>query len=77
MEVNWEIDDGYAGKTRQQTTKIDDEELKENCDSVNEALEYIDRGIDEDFEQNISWYFSNIKEVRRKLRILINRSTQG
>ena len=60
MRVLWEVDDGYAGKSRPQTTIIDDNDL-EACETDEERELLINQEIQFDFEQKISWY-----EVRRE-----------
>lgn len=54
MKVRWEVEDGYVGKSRPQTTEVPDEELAE-CDIEEEREQLIESYIQEDFEQRISW----------------------
>lgn len=53
IEVTWEVADGYAGRTRPQTTKIDHSEIVD-CDSEDEVKWLIEEAIQSDFEQKIS-----------------------
>ena len=55
MRVIWEVDDGYAGKSRPQVTEIPDEEL-EDCDDEEERQALIEDSINDDFDTRISWY---------------------
>ena len=55
MEITWEVDDGYIGKSRPQYTTIDDSEL-EYCETEADKEEIIRQYIQEDFDQRISWY---------------------
>lgn len=59
MKVTWEVDDGYAGKSRPQVTEIDDEELAE-YETEQEKEDFITQCIQDEFEEKITWY-----EVRR------------
>lgn len=54
MIIRWQVQDGYCGGSRPQTTHIDDEELKE-FETDEEREEFIESYIQEDFEQTISW----------------------
>ena len=53
MKVTWEVEDGYAGDARPQTTEIPDYEI-ESCDSLEEAMKLVYEYVQEDFESNIS-----------------------
>ena len=55
MMVTWQVEDGYGGKARPQETEIDDDELAE-LDSDEDRDDYINQCIQEDFDENISWY---------------------
>lgn len=54
MKVVWEVEDGYAGKSRPQTTDVDDGDL-EACESQEEREQVISDAIDHDFSQRIVW----------------------
>ncbi len=56
MEINWEIEDGYAGGSRSQTTTIPDDEL-EMCETDEERRELVYEYIQDDFEQTVRWVF--------------------
>jgi hypothetical protein len=53
LEVRWEVADGYAGRTRPQTTRIDHSEIMD-CDTEEEVRRLIEDSIQNDFEQKIS-----------------------
>lgn len=50
MDITWEIDDGYCGKSRPQTTTIDDEEFAD-CETVEDVDDVIALAVQEDFDQ--------------------------
>lgn len=54
MIVRWQVDDGYAGGERPQSTEIDDEDLA-NLETDTEREDFIHDSIQEDFENKISW----------------------
>ena len=54
MIVYWEVEDGYVGKSRPQSTEISDEDL-DACETEEERERLIEDCIQEDFEQNITW----------------------
>lgn len=54
MIVNWEVEDGYIGKSRPQHTAIDDDELAE-YETEEEKERFIEECVEEDFRQKISW----------------------
>jgi len=57
MKITWEVDDGYCGKSRPQTTEIDDEELAE-YETEEEKEKFIEECIQQDFEQRITWHIT-------------------
>jgi len=54
MIVTWTVEDGYVGKSRPQTTNIDDDDLAE-CETDEEREELISDCIQSDYEMNICW----------------------
>ena len=54
MIVNWEVNDGYCGKSRPQQTVIPDEELVD-CETELEREELIQEYVSNDFNSKISW----------------------
>ena len=69
MRITWEVEDGYAGKSRPQSTQVDDDELL-RCDTVEEALEVIDECVHTDFENTISWCFNGYDSMKSELEEL-------
>ncbi len=72
MEVTWEVEDGYLGKSRPKTTIIPDEEIAD-CETEDEAMQLVEDYVQSDFDNEICWSFSefsaidNIKEMIRKI----------
>lgn len=54
MLVTWEVEDGYAGKSRPKYTEIPDEELDE-LETEEEKMELIYQYVEEDFNNCITW----------------------
>jgi len=52
MKITWEVDDGYAGKSRPQHTEVPDDELEDLTEEEQFAL--IEEYIRGDFEERIS-----------------------
>ena len=67
MEVIYEIEDGYIGKSRPQTVKIDDDELAE-CETLEEKKELIESYVQEDFDQNISWCITDYGDLDEEIK---------
>lgn len=53
MKITWEVDDGYVGKARPQTTEVPDDEL-EVCKNDEERRQVVSDHVQSDFEQSIS-----------------------
>lgn len=57
--VEWEVEDGYAGKSRPQKTEIDTEDYFDNEEwnemTDDEKKEHLESFVQEDFEQKISF----------------------
>ena len=68
MNITWEIEDGYVGKSRPQHTKVPDDEIRE-CERVSEATNLIYSYIDDDFYNNINWCLSY--EIEDEVRELL------
>lgn len=51
--IDWEVSDGYCGKSRPHTTKIDQSELMD-CDTEGDVRELISECIQDHFEQEVS-----------------------
>lgn len=54
MEITWEVEDWYCGKSRPHHTTIPDEEF-EDCETEEEREQLIEDWIQEEFKQKISW----------------------
>jgi hypothetical protein len=52
MKIMWEIEDGYAGKSRPHYIDVPDEEL-DDCETDAEREDLIDGYVQEDFENKI------------------------
>ena len=63
MRIMYEIQDGYAGKSRPQYVNVSDDELNE-CETYEEKKQLIEDAVQEHFEQNIYpfWNESQLKE---------------
>jgi len=72
MEISWEVEDGYVGKSRPQHTIIDDGDLSE-CETVDEAMQMINDSIQEDFDSNITWCFRNHDNNIKEIQAIINK----
>jgi len=53
IEVTWEVDDGYAGPSRPQSTVVDLEDFEDLSEQAIEVLLY--EIVGEDFSQNIGY----------------------
>lgn len=62
IEVRWEVEDGYVGKSRTQYTEIDVEDLLASCADREEADNYIQESVREDFDNCISFTMHNLDE---------------
>lgn len=58
MTVTWQVEDGYAGGSRPKHTEVPDDELRD-CLTDDDRRKLCEEYIQHDFEQNISWCFSN------------------
>lgn len=61
ITVRWEVEDGYAGKARPQSTRIELEDFEDLSDD--EIARLLEECIQEDFEQSISWGIDMDKAV--------------
>lgn len=68
MTFQWEVRDGYAGKSRPQFTDVSDEELLE-CESIDEAIRLVNDAIQDDYNTNImpEWDEKEIRELVEKV----------
>jgi hypothetical protein len=68
INITWEVEDGYCGKSRPHNTVFDSEdyfksEEEWNDLSEDEKNEYIHEYVQEEFENRISWCIINKKET--------------
>jgi len=63
IKVRWQASDGYAGGARPQTFTLDLDEMAENCETEDEALYYLEREVQDDFENKVSASITNQDEV--------------
>lgn len=58
FEIKWEVEDGYAGKSRPQTTQFDSNDYMDEEEwaeaSADEKLGCIDDAVQQDFEMKIT-----------------------
>lgn len=52
MRVKWEVEDGYAGKSRPHYIDVPDDELEE-CETDQEREKLIDEYVQEEFDSKI------------------------
>ena len=62
LRVVWEVEDGYAGKSRPQEFEISKTDI-EWCDSLEEVEAVALDMTREDFEHKISWALSNHEAI--------------
>ena len=62
IDITWEVDDGYAGKSRPQHYTLNDFEVEEylECETENEGREYLEGIIDEEFRNRINYYIQRV-----------------
>lgn len=71
MRITWEVEDGYAGKSRPQHSEIDLQQMATECETWEDASRWIDEEIDADFESRITWchtYYEDVKAEWEKLK---------
>jgi hypothetical protein len=66
IEIKYEAEDGYVGKSRPQGFSFDLEDI-EYCDSIYEAMVEIERAVEEDFQRKIRWTITNYDDVEDKV----------
>ena len=65
LNITYEVEDGYAGKSRPQQFVFDSEAWCDDWEELteDEKNDYINQSIDEDFNDKISWCIINKEEV--------------
>jgi hypothetical protein len=61
MIVRWEVEDGYAGKSRPQRTEVDDEDYLDT--PPDEREDFLYECIREDFDNKIGFYIQGTDDV--------------
>ena len=59
--IRWEVEDGYVGKSRPQSTSIPRDEWDE-CVTQEDRDALIEEWVQFDFEQRIRWYINSVDE---------------
>jgi hypothetical protein len=62
VTVNWEVEDGYMGKSRPQSFDMDLEDF-EGCEDHDDYEKALDVAVQEEFNNNISWFAANYNDV--------------
>jgi hypothetical protein len=65
FRVEWDVEDGYVGGSRPQVLSVSLCEF--DGDSLEEIVQYIEQSIQDDFDEKVSWYSHNYKEVAREI----------
>jgi hypothetical protein len=75
MEIEWGVEDGFAGGDRPHSSEIDDADIEE-CGSLEEAMEMLDEYMQTEFEQAISWYYKDIDSVTSQVENILKNRTE-
>lgn len=59
MRIQWDIEDGYAGKNRPHFVEVPDDEIEE-CETAEEEEKLIEEYVQNDFDQKISFYWKKV-----------------
>lgn len=62
IELSWQVEDGYAGGARPQTTYFDAAEF-EGCESREEVQNLLEELMHEELMNKVSWTASNYEVV--------------
>ena len=76
MKARWEVEDGYVGKSRPQTTEIDDDAFMD-AETEDELMQNVEAYVRDDFDNQISWAFSNWDELVEYWRETKKPSVEG
>ncbi len=77
MEVRWEVEDGYVGKSRPQSFELNLEELIDGDYEIEDAMSQVHDEVQEEFVNRITWCFSNYDEVLAEVGLLLERRAAG
>jgi glutamate synthase domain-containing protein 3 len=72
IKIRWQVDDGYAGGSRPQSTEIDKSEL-EQCDTFEEAKELIENAVQEDYENKVSWSYGDWNGIEETINEVLSK----
>jgi len=61
VEIRWEVEDGYVGKSRPQSFEVDLDEFEDDM-THDEIVERVCEATDEDMANKVSYCFSNFDE---------------
>lgn len=62
IEVRWQVEDGYCGKSRHQNFDLDLEDFA-GCESEVEYEHVLDGAVQEEFENRIAWRCDNYEDI--------------
>lgn len=65
-EVKWQVDDGYAGPSRPQSTSFDLDDFFEDM-SYDDVVNHVEDSVHDDFERNIHWESNNLEAVAEQI----------
>jgi hypothetical protein len=67
IEVTWEIEDGYCGGARPQSSDLSFEDFEEDM-SYEEITDRVWELVEEDFKQSISFDIDNLDDLVHKIQ---------
>jgi hypothetical protein len=62
FKVKWEVEDGYVGKARPQTSEMDEDDF-DGCETRVDVERVILDFVQEDFNQQISWSVTGLDDL--------------
>lgn len=64
MIIRWEVNDGYAGPSRPQRTKLSQWEVESynELETEYEKERFLEEIVQEDFDQKITFYIKGVEE---------------
>lgn len=66
MDITWYVEDGYLSKSRPHHINIDEDDIAD-CETQSQFEELINDAIEQDFEMNVSFYFT-MPEFKKVVR---------
>ena len=63
VRITWEVDDGYAGKSRPQFTELTADEAIDyiEAETPEEQQTIAEQAVEDDYINRITWYIKNIE----------------